>query len=90
MSKEGFQEEFGYHLRQFREKRDISIRDLELSGNVDRHMLSKIENGKKNPTIYTIKQIVESMDSNLSEFFKDFNTDNGAKRREMPKMRWNW
>lgn len=72
MSKEGFQKKFGEHLRSVREKKGISTRDLELRGNIDRHLISKIETGKKNPTLYTVNQILKAMDVGHSEFYRDF------------------
>ena len=71
--KEKFFKQFGEHLRKIREQKGISLRELELRGDVDRHTLSKIENGKMNPSLYNLKRICEMMEISFEELFKDFN-----------------
>ena len=70
--KEEFLIEFGKHLRKVREERSISIREFELECDLDRHSLSKIENGKWNPSLYTIYKICECLNIDIETLFKDF------------------
>jgi len=63
---------FGIYLRKKREEKGISIRDFELESELDRHTISKIENGKWNPSLYTLKKICERLNMDLYDFFKDF------------------
>ncbi len=70
--KEKLQINFGARLRELREEKGLSLREMELEGELDRHMLSKIENGKTNPTLFTIKKICESLNISFEEFFTDF------------------
>jgi putative transcriptional regulator len=70
--KEKFQSAFGAHLRQLREAKGISLREMELEGELDRHILSKIENGKNNPTLYSLKKISDTLNISLEELFKNF------------------
>lgn len=60
---------FGLHLRKLREEKNLSIRELELRGDIDRHMLSRIENGKSNPTLLTIKKICDALEIKLEDLF---------------------
>ena len=63
---------FGRHLRKMRKVQGMSIRDFELESELNRHSLSKIENGKWNPSLYTLKKICERLNVDLSDLFKDF------------------
>lgn len=70
MSKEEeFLIKFGAQLRELRETKGISLREFELRGDIDRHTLSRIETGKANPTILTIKKICKTLDVELSDLF---------------------
>lgn len=71
-SKNDFQKQFGKHLRKLREEKGISQRELEYRGEVARDLLSKIETGVSNPTIYTIKKICDALDLDFQEFFEGF------------------
>lgn len=71
-NKEKFFKEFGQHLRKIREQKGISLRELELRGDIDRHTLSKIENGKMNPGLYNLKRICEMLEISFVDLFKDF------------------
>ena len=72
VEKELLLKNFGIYLRKKREEKGISIRDFELESELDRHTLSKIENGKWNPSLYTLKKICKRLSIDLSDLFKDF------------------
>ena len=62
-------EVFGTHLRKIRKNKGISIREMELEGDIDRRRLSKIENGKANPTLFTLRKICDVLGITLEELF---------------------
>jgi transcriptional regulator with XRE-family HTH domain len=70
--KETFLIEFGKHLQKLRKEKGLSIREMEYRGETDRDLISKIENGKSNPTIFTIKNLLEVLEISFEEFFKGF------------------
>ena len=70
--REQFFKKFGEHLRKIREGKGLSLRQMELEGDIDRHLISKIENGKVNPGLYNLKRICEMLDITLEELFKNF------------------
>ncbi len=63
---------FGARLKQIREKKGISLREMELEGELDRHILSKIENGKTNLTLYSMKKICKVLNITFEELFSGF------------------
>ena len=69
--KELFYKQFGARLKKIRLEKKLSIREVELRGDIDRSILSKIENGSRNCTIYTLKKIADAMEVDLTEFFRD-------------------
>jgi transcriptional regulator with XRE-family HTH domain len=42
-----------------------------LRGDINRQQLSKIENGKWNPTVFSLRKIAQQLDITLSELFQD-------------------
>ena len=63
--KEEFLKKFGANLRDLREEKGISLREFERRCDIDRPRLSKIEQGKANPTIYTLHIICEALEVDL-------------------------
>lgn len=70
--KDAFFIALGTHIKILREKKAISLRELELRGDLDRHTLSKIENGKLHCGAYSLKKICEALEISLEELFKGF------------------
>jgi transcriptional regulator with XRE-family HTH domain len=71
ISKQKFQKEIGKRIREVREKKGISLKEFESRDNaLDRSELSKIENGQKSPTLYTLYKIAFVLDVDLVEFFR--------------------
>jgi transcriptional regulator with XRE-family HTH domain len=68
--KEKFFRQFGAHLKKIRNEKGISIREVELRGELDRHTLSKIENGKLNCGIYSLKKLADALEISLEELLK--------------------
>jgi transcriptional regulator with XRE-family HTH domain len=71
MKKEDFLKYFGKQVRKIRNAKGISLREFELRGDINRQQLSKIENGKWNPTVFSLKKIAQQLDITLSELFQD-------------------
>ena len=58
------QEKFGLHLKNLREDRNLSLRDLAARCNLDHSKIGKIENGKTNLQLSTIIELARGL--NLS------------------------
>jgi DNA-binding XRE family transcriptional regulator len=43
---------------------------MELRGDIDRHTLSKIENGKLNCGVYSVKKLCDALEISMEELFK--------------------
>lgn len=72
IAKEEFGKKLGERLRALREKKGISLREFEtFDESMDRHALSKIENGQSVPSAFTLYRIARVLDVHLEEFFKD-------------------
>ncbi|MFL5728357.1 MAG: helix-turn-helix domain-containing protein [Cytophagaceae bacterium] len=62
----------GEHLRRIRKQRKVSLRELELRGDVSRHIISEIENGKRDIRVTTLKKIIHALYISEQEFWADF------------------
>jgi transcriptional regulator with XRE-family HTH domain len=63
--------ELGKRIKQIRLSKGFSLKYFESFDNsIDRHRLSKIENGKTIPSIYTLLKIGNLLDVEINEFFK--------------------
>ena len=71
IDKNDFLKKVGKQLQKIRKEKGLSLRELELRGDIDRHVISRIENGQLNPTIYTLKKIAIVLDVNLDELLKN-------------------
>jgi transcriptional regulator with XRE-family HTH domain len=71
VSKEKFHKELGKRIREIREKKGLSLRDVEAHDNsIDSAQLSRFENGEKVPMIYTLYKIAIILEVDISDFFK--------------------
>lgn len=71
--KDSFTIQLGTQLRKIRKQKGISLAELGLRGDFDKHALSKIENGKKEITVYSLQKICISLEISIEEFFTGFN-----------------
>ncbi|WP_343744772.1 helix-turn-helix transcriptional regulator [Chitinophaga sp.] len=62
--------DFGLRVRSFREKKKMTLLDLEISTGISEGALSKIENGKKNINITTAIRLAKGLEVAVSELFK--------------------
>lgn len=61
--------EVGDRLRELREGKKLSQRDLAERANLSSATVSMIENNRINPSVGTLKHIAQALDLSLSEFF---------------------
>jgi len=74
--KEKYSKAIGKGIRSLREAKDISIKDFEgLEDTLDRHTLSRIENGKTTPSVYTLFKICRALGISQTELFKQLEKD---------------
>ena len=62
---------FGKNLKRLRLEKGISQESLALSADLDRTYIPSIEKGERNVSITVVEKLVNALDVNISEFFKD-------------------
>lgn len=63
---------FGQHLRELREKRELSqIRLSELAG-LNRNYVGDVERGYRNPCLDNILKLADALNVNASDLFRPF------------------
>ncbi|MFL0086945.1 helix-turn-helix transcriptional regulator [Tenacibaculum maritimum] len=70
-SKEQIQLDVGKRIRDLREKKGVSQKDLAYSCGFDKSNMARLEMGRTNPTIYTLKKIAENLEIQLTDLVKD-------------------
>ena len=63
-------EQLGKNMKRIRAKKKMSQGDIARALEVDRGYISNIENGKKNPTLATIKKLADALDVSADELLK--------------------
>ena len=71
VDKEQIQIAIGERIRDLREKKDISQKDLAYSCGFDKSNMARLEMGRTNPTIYTLKIIAKNLEVELTDLVKD-------------------
>lgn len=72
MDKEEFVNKLGKRIKEIRTSKGLSLYELGLRGAFDKQALSKIENGRKEITTYSLLKICRSLEITLEEFFMGF------------------
>ncbi|WP_237276427.1 helix-turn-helix domain-containing protein [Tenacibaculum ovolyticum] len=67
MDKEQLKKKVGQRIVELRSQKGWSQSDLARACNKDRQALEKLENGKVNPTIYSLLEIAKALEVNLKE-----------------------
>ena len=67
MTKDELKIAIGKRIVELRTKKDWSQSDLARACNKDRQAIEKLENGKVNPTIYSLLEIAEALEVSLKE-----------------------
>ena len=74
--KEKYSKLLGKRIRYLRESKDISLKAFEiLEPSIDRHALSRIENGKMIPSVYTLFKICRAIGMSQAELLRGIEND---------------
>jgi transcriptional regulator with XRE-family HTH domain len=60
----------GKRIKEIREKKSISQKDLSFSADLDRSYIASVESGQRNISIVNLEKIANALDVTLSELFK--------------------
>ena len=71
MSKKIFLANVGAKIRQVRSKKNMTQIELAVLCDFEKASMSRIESGRTNPTILTLKKISEALDIHISDLLKD-------------------
>ena len=67
MTRDKLKKKIGQRIIEFREQKGWSQADLARACNKDRQAIEKLENGKVNPTLYTLLEIANVLEISLSK-----------------------
>lgn len=67
MTRDKLKKKIGQRIVELREQKGWSQSDLARACNKDRQAIEKLENGKVNPTLYTLLEIANALDISLSK-----------------------
>lgn len=67
MTKEQLNEGIGQRIIELRKQKSWSQSDLARAVQKDRQAIEKLENGKVNPTLYSLFEVAESLEISLSK-----------------------
>lgn len=73
-------EKIGQRIKELREAKEMSQKDLAYTADLDRSYIASVENGQRNISIVNIEKIAVALSVSLKEFFNDGEFDNAAKR----------
>ncbi|KQM36555.1 helix-turn-helix domain-containing protein [Chryseobacterium sp. Leaf201] len=65
MTRDKLKIELGKHIVMLREQKGWSQSDLARACNKDRQAIEKLENGKVNPTLYTLLELANALEISL-------------------------
>lgn len=64
-------EKIGLRIKELRTTLGLSQEKLALKAEIDRTYLAGVEQGKRNPSIKSLEKIIDALEVNFGEFFKD-------------------
>lgn len=67
MTRDKLKKKIGQRIIEFREQKGWSQADLARACSKDRQAIEKLENGKVNPTLYTLLEVANALDISLSK-----------------------
>lgn len=67
--KEKIIKDFGKSLKNIRESKGLSFRELAAASGVDHAQIARIENGEKDPRMHTVVLLADALDIDLGELF---------------------
>ncbi|KOH45636.1 helix-turn-helix domain-containing protein [Sunxiuqinia dokdonensis] len=68
----------GIRIKELREIKNLSQKDLSYSSDLDRSYIASVENGKRNISIVNIEKIAKALDVTLKDFFNNGKFDNNS------------
>jgi len=72
ISKQKFQNTLGKRMKEIRESKGLSLRDVEAHDNsIDSGQLSRFENGEQVPMLFTLYKLSLILKVNIREFFPE-------------------
>ena len=66
-------------LKDIRKEKNITLQELAEAAGVTKGMLSQVENNRSIPSLTVFLNIVKSLNVDINDFFKDFNSKQGSK-----------
>lgn len=72
IEKATFLKEFGQHIRKVRINKGMSAAEFGRRAFMERSQVARIEMGRANPTIFTLKTICKALDMSLTELMDGF------------------
>lgn len=69
--KEELQKAIGKRIKELREAKNIPQQELAYACNFEKSNMARLEAGKTNPTLYTLKKIADNLKVNLEDLVKD-------------------
>lgn len=66
----------GIRIKELREIKNLSQKDLSYSSDLDRSYIASVENGKRNISIVNIEKIAKALDITLKDFFNNDKFEN--------------
>ena len=64
-------EKVGLRIKQLRETKGLSQKDLSFSADLDRSYIASVENGQRNVSIVNVEKIAIALGVSLKQFFND-------------------
>jgi transcriptional regulator with XRE-family HTH domain len=71
MSELKFLNSIGARIKELRIKKDMTQHELAIRCNFEKASMSRIESGKTNITVLTLRKISKALDVDMVEFFRD-------------------
>lgn len=62
---------FGAKIKKFRNEKKVTQVELAAKCNFEKAFLSRIESGKSNITLLTLKKIADALEKDIYKFFKE-------------------
>ncbi|MDC9721460.1 MAG: helix-turn-helix transcriptional regulator [Urechidicola sp.] len=66
----------GYRIKELRDVKEMSQKDLAYASDLDRSYIASVENGKRNISIINIEKISSALGVDLKEFFNTNSFEN--------------
>ncbi|HET7118274.1 MAG TPA: XRE family transcriptional regulator [Hanamia sp.] len=66
------------NIREIRKQKNITIQKLADKANVSKGLISQIENNRTVPSLFVLMSIIQSLNVDVNDFFKDIKNNNTA------------